>query len=74
MRPPQTPSRCLLALAIESPTKKSKVEAKVLIDDRHSTSPTSDDAVEEQENLEDLRTQFVGEVESSESAFYLFCV
>ncbi|KAK7439026.1 Ribonucleotide-diphosphate reductase (RNR), small subunit [Stygiomarasmius scandens] len=73
--PQPTPSKKLAAsissFALESPTKKSKVEAKVLIDDRRrSTSPTSDDAEEceeEQDNFEDLRTQFVGEVDLPEN-------
>ncbi|KAF5341518.1 hypothetical protein D9758_012588 [Tetrapyrgos nigripes] len=77
LSPQPSPSKRLASqidsFSIESPTKKSKLTAKLeLIDDRRrSTSPKSlgdeEEAHEEEDNLEVLRTKFVGEVDLPES-------
>ncbi|EEB94399.1 hypothetical protein MPER_06792, partial [Moniliophthora perniciosa FA553] len=77
--PGPTPSKkataALQAFSLESPTKKTTQKVASIIDDkRRSISPASllDDETEEQEekgaeDLEELRKQFVGDIELPES-------
>ncbi|KAK1236726.1 Ribonucleotide-diphosphate reductase (RNR), small subunit [Marasmius sp. AFHP31] len=71
--PGPTPSKKaamrMQACSLESPTKKSAKKVASLIDDkRRSTSPlTGEDSEEEEEDLEELRKRFVGDIELPES-------